>query len=151
MKKIYSLALIILLLLPACSQANGAQNPAQTEAIVKAYIAAYENKDPAAYQVVFDKDAIYLDVGSPSSRSTGAMYVRNLSTIIATEFKTGVFDVKLTSYFVSDDGRYATLLGAYTNKGFDENVHTVPIAILLEFQNGKIIKEIDYYDGTRFG
>lgn len=154
MKKNFLLVLMILTFLPACKQIGGTANTqsiAVADTLAKAFISAYEGKDIVKYQSLFDKDAILEDLGSLSARNAGAVYIRNISTMIGITFRSNEFEVKLPTYFVSVDGRYVSLMGTYTNKGMDGKIHTVPTAVILEIRDGKIIRETDYYDGTDFG
>jgi hypothetical protein len=143
---------LILFVSAACGAAQpaGGGSPAQTKAVVKAFISAYEAKSAKDYLAAFDKDAIYTDLGRASIRNSGSMYVRDLNTAILQTFKEPVFQYKVNSSFVSDDGRFAAIDGIYTDVGKDKKPASVPMVILLELRDGKIIHETDYYDGSPF-
>jgi ketosteroid isomerase-like protein len=78
------------------------------------------------------------------------MYVRNPASAIAQTFQEPDFQFKANSSFVSDDGRSAIIVGTYADVGKDGKVASVPMVILLELRDGKIIHETDYYDGSPF-
>ena len=154
MKKTFLLVLMIITFLPSCNQIGGTANTqsvAVADTLAKAFISAYEGKDFGKYQSLFDKDAFLEDLGSPAARTGGAVYIRNISTMIGIAFRSKEFEVKLPTYFVSVDGRFVSIMGTYTNKGMDGKTHTVPTVVILEIRDSKIIKETDYYDGTDFG
>jgi len=143
---------LILFVSAACGAAQSARggSPAEAKAVVKAFVSAYEAKSAKNYLAVFDTDAIYSDAGRASIRNAGSMYVRDLNMAIAQTFQEPDFQFKVNSSFVSDDGRFAAIDGVYTDVGKDKKVVSVPMVILLELRNGKIIHETDYYDGSPF-
>jgi hypothetical protein len=132
------------------AQPTGGGALAGSKAAVKAFVSAYEAKSAKDYLAVFDKDAIYSDLGRASIRNAGSMYVRDLNTAIAQTFQEPDFQFKAKSSFVSDDGRFAAIDGIYTDVGKDKKPASVPMVILLELRDGKIIHETDYYDGSPF-
>lgn len=137
------------IILAACGS-NSTQKLNNPEELVKAYIAAYEAKDTSKILALYDKDAIYMDQGSPANRSMGEMYVRNITTAWAETFNDPIFEVKFLSYFISHDGTHAALTTTYTNKNRQGNPVSVPMMIILEIREGKIVREDDYYDFTPF-
>jgi ketosteroid isomerase-like protein len=144
--------MLVLLVSTACGAAQpaGGGSPAQAKASVKAFIAAYEAKSAKDYLATFDKDAVYTDLGRASIRNSGSMYVRDLSSAVAQAFQEPDFQFKVNSSFVSDDGRFAAIDGVYTDVGKDKKPASVPMVILLELRDGKIVHETDYYDGSPF-
>jgi limonene-1,2-epoxide hydrolase len=136
----------------ACSAVQPAptSSTAQTRAVVDAFVSAYGAKDAAKYIALFDNDATYLDNGLGSYRALGPMYVRNMQTAIVQTFAEKDFRVDLDSSFVSTDGRFAAIECVYTNVGKESKVVSAPMVIILEVKGNKIIKEIDYYDGSQF-
>ena len=58
--------------------------------------------------------------------------------------------MKLNSHFVLRDGRFVAVTGTYTTTGKDGNLTSVPIVIILEVIDGKIIREDQYYDNSPF-
>lgn len=141
--------IIVAMLLTACGP-NSSQTVGKSEELVKAFITAYETKNTKQYLALFDKDAIYMAQGDPGMRSVGEMYVRNLTTPIAETFNEPTFQVKFESYFISVDGAKAALTTIYTNKDSTGNPTSVPMVIILEIRDGKIVREDDYYDFTPF-
>lgn len=142
---------LVMLLVTACGGAPGQSAAVQeAESTVKAFITAYEAKDTDKTMALFDQDAIYMDNGSPGFRGMGQVYVRNIRTIWAQTFQNPAFQMKFDSYFVSADGKHAALTATYTNRGLSPTPSSVPLVIILELSNGKIIREDDYYDSSPY-
>ncbi len=53
----------------------------------------------------------------------------------------GLFQVRVTSYFISPDGQFAAAQGTFSMYG-----KTVPAVAILEFKDGKIHKESWYHE-----
>ena len=120
------------------------------ESVAQAFITAYEAKQAENWLALFSNDALFMDNGNDEFRKEGAHYVRNEQTFVKHLFSLKNFSMKFNSYFVSDDGRFIALNGTYTSTGKDGNPASVPIMIILEVVDGKIIREDDYYDGSPF-
>ena len=73
-----------------------------------------------------------------------------MQTVIVQTFDEKDFRVNFNSSFVSTDGRFAAIECVYTNVGKESKVVSAPMVVILEFKGDKIIKEIDYYDGSQF-
>jgi len=78
------------------------------------------------------------------------VYVRNPRGYVIYLFGLKNYAMKMNSYFVSADGRFIALSGTYTNTGKDGNPASVPIEVILEVQDGKLIREDVYYDASPF-
>jgi hypothetical protein len=143
-------AMICLVLLPTGCRPAGGGDVATAMSLAKGYVDAYQAKDAEKFFGLMDNDAIYSDQGRSSIRNSGDFYMRNLNTAIAQTFQDPVFAYVCKSYFVSSDGQFATAQCLYTDTGIDGNPATVPAVSILEFKNGKIIKETMYYDGSPY-
>jgi ketosteroid isomerase-like protein len=117
---------------------------------VNAYIAAYQAKDTQQILPLFSGDAIYMDQGSPEFRAIGEMNVSSITTAWAQTFQDPLFQVNFESYFISSDGTSAALKTVYTDKNANGNPTSVPMIIILEIKDGKIVREDDYYDYSPF-
>jgi hypothetical protein len=111
-----------------------------TESILKDWIAAYATQDDAdKFLSLFDDDAEWADWGEPMFKASGPRKIKDMEALIRSSAKS--FEVKFTSYFISHDDRFAAALGTLTDHG-----KTVPAAAILEFKDGKIIRETWYHE-----
>jgi ketosteroid isomerase-like protein len=113
------------------------------ETATGSYASAYEEKDARSYLSLFAKDADYVDYGVQVHAKIAALREELLRS-----FKRKSFRLQIRTFFVSPDGRFAALQGTYTDTARSGDVASVPIASILEFRNGRIIKESLYYDGS---
>jgi len=133
----------------ATPSAKGSSDPSAevdaAEAIVKAYVSAYEAKDVRKYLSLFSREGDFLDYGVQIHAK-----VRALKLELGRAFARGTFQFRVHSHFVSADGRFAALQATYTDLARGGEPVSVPTLAILEFGEGKIIKEILYYDGSQF-
>lgn len=120
------------------------------EDLAQAFISAYESEQAADYLSLFSYEAIFMDNSTPFRNDVVADLVRNSRSYVNYLFKNTNFGMKLNSHFVSRDGRFVALTGTYTNTGKDGNLASVPIVIILEVKDGKIMREDWYYDNSPF-
>lgn len=120
------------------------------ENLAETFISTYEAKQASEWLALFSDDALFLDNGNPHAREEGAMYIRDNRTYVKYLFSLNHFSMKFSSHFISSDGRFIALSGTYTFTGKDGKLASVPIMIILEVQDGMIIREDDYYDGSPF-
>ncbi len=111
-----------------------------TESILKDWIAAYAAQDDAdKFLSLFGEDAEWMDWGEPMFKASGPRKIRDMEALIRSSAHS--FEVKIMSYFISPDGRFAAVQGTLTDHG-----KTVPAAVILEFKDDKINKETWYHD-----
>jgi len=120
------------------------------EEFAQAFIAAYESEQATDYLALFSYEAIFMDNSTPFRSYVVADLIRNSGSYVNNLFKNTNFGMKLNYHFVSRDGRFVALTGTYTNTGKDGNLASVPIVIILEVIDGKIIREDQYYDNSPF-
>jgi hypothetical protein len=120
------------------------------ENLAEDFVSTYEAKQASEWLALFSQDAFFLDNGNPHAREEGPMYIRDNKTYVKYLFSLPHFSMKFSSYFISNDGRFIALSGIYTFTGKDGKLASVPIMIILEVQDGVIIREVDYYDGSPF-
>jgi hypothetical protein len=120
------------------------------EDLSQVFISAYASEQAADYLALFSYDAIFMDNSTPFRSSVEADLIRNSESYVNNLFKTTNFGMKLNSHFISRDGRFVALTGTYTNTGKDGNLASVPIVIILEVKDGKILREDWYYDNSTF-
>ncbi len=123
---------------------------AVAESLAQAYIAANAGKDAVAYLDLFSYDAVYMDNSNATARNEGVVYMRNGRSYVIYLFSLKNYGMKMNSHFVSVDGRFVALSGTYTNTGKDGNPASVPVAVILEVRDGKLIREDVYYDPSPF-
>jgi len=143
-----------LVLVVACSSLSPSPtHTSQTtvaESIAQAFISSYEAKQAADWLNLFSSEAVFMDNGNATSRKEGVVYIRHSQTYVNYLFSLQNFSMKFSSPFVSEDGRFIALTGTYTYTGKDGNPASVPMEIILEVKDGKIIREDDYYDSSPF-
>jgi ketosteroid isomerase-like protein len=129
--------------------AKGSSDPSAevnaAEAIVKAYVSSYEAKDVRKYLSLFSGEGDFLDYGVQIHAK-----VRALKAELGQAFARETFQFRVHSHFVSADGRFAALQATYSDLARSGEPVSVPTLAMLEFGEGKIIKEILYYDGSLF-
>lgn len=134
------------LLLPACgaSPAGGsAGSVKKTFALVEGYVDAYHALDADKFMSYFAEDAVYLDM---ALKDFGAYSRDALDRSVHSTFKGEGFKVEVVSFFISPDGKFAALEGTYYDLNKSGQQVGMPMVIILEIQESKIIKETDYYD-----
>jgi len=144
MKKLVLLLILAALILAACAQDQSPVGMATS--LAQKLAAAYNAKSAERYLALFSDDAMYVDYGM----HIGPMKMSVLKSEVGSAFADQNFSFKISSYFVSDDGRFATLQGDFTNLGIHGKPETVPALVFLEIRDGKIISEADYYDGKNY-
>ena len=115
------------------------------QSLVTDYASAYRAKDAAAYLSLFSKDAVYFDYGVQVHKK-----IKQLKEELRHSFQREEFRLEINSFFVSSDGRFAALMGTYTDTEKSGRRISVPIVSILELHNDEITKESLYYDGTDF-
>lgn len=118
---------------------------AAAEAIVNAYVSAYEAKDARKYLSLFAAGGDFLDYGVQIHAQVKALKVE-----LGRAFARETFHFRVHSFFVSADGRFAALQAIYTDLARNGKPVSVPTLAVLEFVEGKIAKETLYYDGSLF-
>jgi len=144
MKPFFAVVVAAACLLAGCGQPG--ESAAQTEALVREWVSAYEAKDADRFIALYADDIYYADwaIGAFIEGKDG------WSSGVRSTFPEAAFAFKATSSFVSADGRFATVEGSYSDNDNEGRVVTVPMASVLEFRDGKIVKETDYYDAGAF-
>ena len=152
MKKITLLTVLLVICCTACaSQPSVTPNPAavvSTRQVVQEFIAAGEARDADRYLATFAPGAHIYDMTfmNPDLGS-----IQKLESFVRVDFAPkSNFAVKFDDYFISPDGRFATLRGHYTNLGKDAQPVTVHLVTLLEVKDGKVLSESDYYDSSAY-
>ena len=154
---LFSIISMSLVLLVACSSISPSTTSSSSsiqsaENLTQAFISAYEARHAADWLSLFSNEAIFMDNGNPSFRKEGGEgeYVRNSQTYVNYLFQKENFAMKFSSHFVSADGHFIALTSIFTDTGKDGNPASVPMVIILEVKDGKIIREDDYYDSSPY-
>jgi ketosteroid isomerase-like protein len=152
---LFSIISMSLVLLVACSSISPSTTSSSSsiqsaENLAQAFISAYEARHAADWLNLFSNEAIFMDNGNPSFRKEGGVYARDSQTYVNYLFQKENFAMKFSSHFVSADGHFIALTSIYTDTGKDGNPASVPMVIILEVKDGKIIREDDYYDSSPY-
>jgi ketosteroid isomerase-like protein len=154
MKRQKLLIIVLLLLLTACSQAKvNADVPDTTEAkatqvVVETFINANKDYDADLLISLFADDYVFMDYGMDD----GPWTKENLSYYIKEAMADpDSFKVKIDTYIITPDGRFAVLQGAYSQATISTGKWaTAPAYAVLEFKDGMIAAETWYYNGEVF-
>jgi ketosteroid isomerase-like protein len=121
------------------------QDPAQqTTALVEAFMAAWDSHDPDEISSFYADD-----VSSYDATAGGVPFTKDdIDGVLFGPYGRGAFDVVLTSYFVSPDGRFAATLGTFAQQDGSGSLVSQPYVALLAFVNGKVSWVYDYYGGA---
>ena len=131
--------------LPATTTTTTEPDPVvRTAAVVEGFAAAWAAEDPDALS------AFYADgVRSYDATAGGAAYNKStIDSVLHGMWVRGAFEVALTSYFVSSDGRFAATLGTFSEQDESGNLVAKPYASLLAFEDDQIVWVYDYYGGA---
>jgi ketosteroid isomerase-like protein len=118
----------------------------EIEVLVKDFIAAVTAHDSEKIVSFYSQDIEAYDATET--------YANNFSTVsyfYRDMYKNGPFDFKMTSFFITPDGRFAVAVGTFTGPGDSSNLVTQPAVNLFQFKDSKIIWEYDYYGGGTGG
>lgn len=121
-----------------------AQSVADIAALVKAFAATWDARDPQKLLAFYSPGVKSYDA---AGKGQGIDY-QAIQGVLNTELVNGVFSVKFDSFFISDDARFAVMIGTFTQQVGGGKAQTQPYVSLLEFQYGLIIRVLDYYGGT---
>ncbi len=164
-QRLFLLALIAMILAACSTPTNNLQATPSTAAmspetataaysivenLADNFVMAYETENATNYLGLFTYEAIFADNSTPFRSYVTAELVRNSGNYVNNLFKNTNFRLKFSSHIVSRDGRFIALTGTYTKTGKDGNLASVPIVIVLEVKDGKIIREDQYYDNSLF-
>ena len=112
--------------------------------LVKAFAAAWDARDPQKLLSFYSHD-----LRSYDATGNGQFFdYLTIQGVLNSEFANGAFSVKFNSFFISDDARFAVMIGTFTQSIGGGKPVTRPYVSLLEFQQGLIIRVLDYYGGA---
>ncbi len=153
MKKLLIVTIFLTVLLAACAKsalrADVPENPEgkAAQAIVEQYITAYKNNDAKAVISLYSDQLVWMDYGF----NDGPYGKIGISSIIQGGLGTKFYTVKIDSYVVTVDGRFAVLQGEYSQPNKSTGKWTsVPGTAVLEIKDGKITGESWYYNVSAF-
>jgi ketosteroid isomerase-like protein len=137
---------------PPATSSAAASNPAQvarTESVIKALMATWNNawsanKDRDALSSFFADDVQYYDATIAEVISKSDMNDMGKDPDWWKSFR-----LKLKSFFVSPDGRFAATLGRIAIRDDAGKLPWQPAASVMAIANGKIEWEYDYYGGEQ--
>ncbi|MGE5248810.1 MAG: nuclear transport factor 2 family protein [Bacteroidota bacterium] len=128
---------------PAPTATPAPDPAAETHRLVQGWVDAYHAKDADKFMSFFAEDAVYLDT---AIKDFGTFSRDSLDRMVHSTFQEEGFKIEVTSFFVSPDGKFAVAQGSYYDLNKAGKQVAMPVAMILEIRDGKIIKETDYYD-----
>jgi ketosteroid isomerase-like protein len=153
MKKLFFVTIIMTLLLTACGnnevKSDVPENPEgkAAQAIVEKYITAYKKNDAEALTSLYSDELVWMDYGF----NDGPYGKTGIGSIIREGLGTKYYTVKIDSYIVTVDGRFAVLQGEYSQPNKTTGKWTsVPGYAVLGIKDTKIISESWYYNVSAF-
>jgi ketosteroid isomerase-like protein len=134
-------------ILVACAPQATPSPAIKTVELVRGFLAAYDARDAEKLITYYSQDARAYDAGFPET----AYYFSDIENVFRYNFAQGGFSFTNISFFTSDDGNFAALLGIYSEGNIVDAEHSNPSIILLQFKEGKITWEFDGYGGKGDG
>ena len=119
---------------------------AEATATIEQWIVAYNDRDAEAFLSFYADEAGYVDVVGPEWR---VMTKAELAADVASHFRRAEFESRLEpsfgsvvdSFFVSADGRFAAVQGAYEDQG---TISAKPMVVILEIEDGAIVRQHNF-------
>lgn len=119
---------------------------ADATAAVQGWIAAYNDRDVAAFLAGYADAVRYVDVVSPDWR---VLTRAQLADDVASHFARADFESRLGpsdhspigSFLISVDGRLAAVEGAYEDEG---TIVAEPMVVILELEGGRIVEQHNF-------
>jgi ketosteroid isomerase-like protein len=151
MKKILALIIMVPLVLSACHQvkADVPDNEVAkaTQAIVEQWIAGNEASDADALLSLYSDDIVWMDYGY----NDGPYHKAVLTGAVHEWLDVKMLKVEVKSYIITWDGHFAVIQAIYSEKdGMTGKWVSTSAVAILEFKDGKIIKETWYYNTSKF-
>jgi ketosteroid isomerase-like protein len=154
MKRKWFLLIVFLLVLTACGQTRvkvdipDTIEAKATQVIVEKFINANKDYDADLLISLFHNDYVSMDYGmnvGPWTKGNISFYIKEAMA------DPDSFKVRIDTYTITPDGRFAVLQGAYSQAAKSTGKWaTAPAYAVLEFKDGKIIAETWYYNGEVF-
>jgi len=147
MKKMVIIVCFMSFMLSACSQVRSDvpdTAPAKaTQANVEKFIAANSNYDPSTLVSLYSPDVLWMDNGD----AYGPIHFDSLDWLIWNDYGPDQMTLSFRFYLVTYDGRFSVVEGTFSTKNKTTGKWvSMPAVVVLEFEDGKIIKETWYYN-----
>ena len=142
-----TVGMILVLSLASCNTQSVpelSESPEETRKIVQGWMDAYQSLDADKLMSYYAEDVVYLNV---VIKDFGTVTYNGLNKSIHKDFQKEGFRMELVSSFISPDGKFAAVQGNYYDLNRSGRQISMPIAIILEFQDGRIVRETDYFYG----
>lgn len=115
-----------------------------TDKLIEGFAAAWAAHNPDELISYYSED-----VKSYDATSGGVYYdYLTINDVLHHDYVNGAFDVRISSFFVSDDDRFAATVGTFAQKDSSGKMLTIPYVSLLEISAGQIVWVYDYYGGS---
>lgn len=141
---------ILMLFLACCSAqpspagSTSTESAEETGKLVQGWMDAYLAMDVDKFMSYYDVDVTYLNV---VIKDFGTVTFDGLSKSIRTDLLEEDSGWEFLSYFVASDGTFVAIQATYHELNHSGKQVSIPITIVLEIRNGKIIRQTDYFDG----
>jgi ketosteroid isomerase-like protein len=142
-----TVGMILVLSLASCNTQSApelSESPEETRKVVQSWMNAHQSLDADKLMSCYAEDVVYLNV---VIKDFGTVTYDGLNKSIRKDFQKDGFRMELVSSFISPDGKFAAIQGTYYDLNSAGRQISMPIAIVLEFRDGEIVKETDYFDG----
>lgn len=148
-----NICLLIVFFLASCTAQTGsvpsdtpAPNPAmQTYQLVQGWMDACNALDADTYMSYYSEELVYLNV---AIKDFGIITYEDFNRSTHDDFGQEGCKIDFNAWFISLDGRYAAVEGVSHALNRQGRQVDMPVAIILEFQDGRIIRQTDYLDDS---
>jgi hypothetical protein len=145
MKRIFFPVIVFVFLLTACAgvKARVPDDPyaKESQVVVEKWIAAFRDLDAEALLSLYSDEVTFVDCGDNFTCDVEDLV--NLQGVVPLSFRQEGFKVETQSYMITAFGRFAVLQVMYAEPpGIPTST---PATVILEFKDGKILKEMWYY------
>lgn len=139
---IYAFLLIIVSLAAGCGDVG-----TDKSLLVEEFMAALQTKDVEEILTFYAEDFTYLNV---TILDWGEIALADYQRVLRSGYAAndGIFIAD--AYFLAPDQNGAALSGTYTAVDKNGNIAAVPMVMVIEIRDNKIIRQTDYLDGVRF-
>ena len=145
MKKLLLVTFLFTLVLSACGRVEAMvpDDPyaKESQVVVEKWIVAFKDLDAEALLSLYSDEVTFVDCGYNINCDTERLV--DLQGAVPIAFREEGFKVETQSYMITASGRYAVLQVMYAEPpGIPTST---PATVILEFKDGKILKEMWYY------
>ena len=112
--------------------------------LLQGWMDACHGVDAEKYMSYYSESLTYLNV---AIKDFGTITYDDFNTNTHDDFRQEGCDIEFNLFFISPDGKSVAIEGTYNTRNRSGRQVSILIAIILEIQNGKIVRQTDYLDG----